>query len=48
MEATETDASVELQLKALNAFAQCCLAYLSSMKSHDYNTHPAGQGDDGS
>jgi hypothetical protein len=42
MNATEGDESVELQLKALNSFAQCCMAYLKSMQRYDYNTHPVG------
>jgi hypothetical protein len=31
------------QLKVLNSVSQVCLAYLSSIKSHEYNTHPVRQ-----
>jgi hypothetical protein len=35
--------SIELQLKAINSLCQCCLGYLSALKSHDYATYPAGE-----
>jgi hypothetical protein len=34
---------LETQLKVLNSVSQVCLAYLSSIKSHDFNTHPVRQ-----
>jgi hypothetical protein len=36
------EASIEVQLRALNSFSQCCLAYLASIKAADYAVHPAG------
>jgi hypothetical protein len=34
---------LELQIKVMNTFCQCALAYLSSIKAMDYNTHPVGE-----
>jgi hypothetical protein len=36
-------AELEKQIKTLNAFCQCALAYLSSIKAMDYAAHPAGE-----
>jgi hypothetical protein len=29
-----------MQMKTLNSFTQCCMAYLKSLEHHSYNTHP--------
>ena len=34
-------ADLALQLKMLNSFSQLAMAYLKSLQSSDYNTHPA-------